>query len=90
MSVRNFERVFMRELGKTPSRYVLQVRVEAARRQLEQTDQGLKQIALACGFGNPDLMRRGFLRSVGITPNKYRRQLACQDTGVASRYNPKR
>jgi transcriptional regulator GlxA family with amidase domain len=75
MSVRNFERVFMRELGKTPSRYVLQMRVEAARRRLEQTDRGLKQIALACGFGSPDLMRRGFLRSVGTTPQRYRRQL---------------
>jgi transcriptional regulator GlxA family with amidase domain len=45
MSVRNFERVFTRELGRTPSQYVLQMRTEAARLQLERTDQGLKQIA---------------------------------------------
>ena len=38
MSVRNFERVFTREVGTTPSQYVLQMRVEAARRQLERTD----------------------------------------------------
>jgi transcriptional regulator GlxA family with amidase domain len=75
MSVRNFERVFTRELGKTPSQYVLQMRAEAARRQLERTDQGLKQIAAACGFGSADSMRRAFLRSVGTTPHKYRRQL---------------
>ncbi|MGH9481001.1 MAG: GlxA family transcriptional regulator, partial [Terriglobales bacterium] len=31
MSVRNFERVFTREVGTTPSQYVLQMRVEAAR-----------------------------------------------------------
>ncbi len=75
MSVRNFERVFTRELGKTPSHYVLQMRAEAARRQLESTDQGIKQIAAACGFTSTDSMRRAFLRSVGTTPNKYRRQL---------------
>ena len=75
MSVRNFERVFTRELGKTPSHYVLQMRAEAARRQLERTDQGLKQIAAACGFGSTDSMRRAFLRSVGTTPHRYRRQL---------------
>src|SRR6266436_5186441 len=75
MSVRNFERVFTRELGKTPSHYVLQMRAEAARRQLESTDQGLKQIAAVCGFGSADSMRRAFLRSVGTTPHKYRRQL---------------
>ena len=32
MSARNFERVFTREVGTTPSQYVLQMRVEAARR----------------------------------------------------------
>jgi transcriptional regulator GlxA family with amidase domain len=74
MSVRNFERVFTRELGNTPSHYVLQMRAEAARRQLESTDQGLKQIAAACGFGSTDSMRRAFLRAVGTTPHKYRRQ----------------
>jgi transcriptional regulator GlxA family with amidase domain len=72
MSVRNFERVFTRELGRTPSHYVLQMRAEAARRQLESTDQGLKQIAAACGFTSADSMRRAFLRSVGTTPHRYR------------------
>ena len=75
MSVRNFERVFTREFGKTPSHYVLQMRAEAVRRQLERTDQGLKQIAAACGFGSTDSMRRAFLRSVGTTPYTYRCQL---------------
>src|SRR5712664_1981441 len=41
MSLRNFERVFTREVGTTPSQYVLQMRVEAARRKLERTDGGL-------------------------------------------------
>jgi transcriptional regulator GlxA family with amidase domain len=50
MSVRNFERVFTREVGRTPSQHVLEARVEAVRHQLERTDRGLKQIALACGF----------------------------------------
>jgi transcriptional regulator GlxA family with amidase domain len=76
MSVRNFERVFTRELGKTPSQYILQARVEAARHSLERTDLGLKQIAAACGFGSADVMRRSFARLVGITPNQYRRS-AC-------------
>lgn len=72
MSVRNFERVFTREVGTTPSQYVLQMRVEAARRQLERTDRGLKQVASAAGFGSVDLMRRAFVRRLGITPRHYR------------------
>jgi transcriptional regulator GlxA family with amidase domain len=72
MSVRHFERVFTREVGTTPAQYVLQVRVEAARRQLERTDRGLKQVASACGFGSVDVMRRAFVRVLGITPRRYR------------------
>src|SRR5262245_33356597 len=72
MSVRNFERVFTREVGTTPSQYVLRTRVEAARRQLERTDRGLKQVASAAGFGSVDVMRRAFVRALGITPRRYR------------------
>lgn len=72
MSIRNFERVFTRELGRTPSQYILQARVEAVRYRLERTDRGLKQIAAVCGFGSADVMRRSFTRLVGITPNQYR------------------
>jgi transcriptional regulator GlxA family with amidase domain len=72
MSLRNFERVFTREVGITPSQYVLQTRVEAARRQLERTGTGLKQIAAAAGFSNVDVMRRAFVRLLGTTPRRYR------------------
>jgi transcriptional regulator GlxA family with amidase domain len=72
MSARNFERVFTREVGTTPSQYVLQMRVEAARRQLERTDAGLKGVASAAGFGSVDVMRRAFVRLLGITPRRYR------------------
>jgi transcriptional regulator GlxA family with amidase domain len=72
MSVRNFERVFTREVGTTPSQYVLQVRVEGARHQLERMDKGLKQVASAVGFGSVDLMSRAFVRMLGITPRRYR------------------
>jgi len=76
MSPRNFERVFTREVGTTPSQYLLQVRVEGARRQLERTDRGFKQIASNVGFGSVDVMRRAFVRLLGITPGRYRNQFS--------------
>ncbi len=76
MSVRNFERVFTREVGTTPSQYVLHARVETARRQLERTDKGFKQVAADVGFGSADVMRRAFVRLLGITPRAYRNQLS--------------
>ena len=82
MSTRNFQRVFTREVGQTPLRYVLQTRVEAARRQLELTDQGLKAIARSAGFSSVDLMRRAFLRVLGITPGRYFKRISRQVNGV--------
>jgi transcriptional regulator GlxA family with amidase domain len=64
--------VFTREVGTTPAQYVLQVRVEAARRALERSERGLKQVASSSGFGSVDVMRRAFVRLLGITPSRYR------------------
>jgi transcriptional regulator GlxA family with amidase domain len=72
MSVRNFERVFTREVGMSPARYVRHVRVEAARRMIERSDRGLEQIAVACGFSSADLMRRAFQRTLGTNPRHVR------------------
>ena len=56
----------------TPGQFVEKVRVEAARRRLEESLQGLKVIAADCGFGNADTMRRAFLRTVRVAPAGYR------------------
>lgn len=73
MSPRNFARLFAQEFGSTPGRYLLQLRVEAARRLLEQTDKSLMQVASASGFRSADVLRRAFLRALGTTPLRYRR-----------------
>lgn len=83
MSVRNFERVFTSEVGNTPSRYVSQLRVEAARRQLTQTEKSIEQIAVSCGFGSADLMRRAFVRTIGITPARYRKSVSIDEKSTA-------
>ncbi len=72
MSPRNFARVFMREVGMTPARFVERVRVEAARRRLEESQQGVETIADECGFGSAEAMRRVFLRTVRVPPSAYR------------------
>ena len=84
MSVRNFERVFTREVESTPSRYVAQLRVEAARRQLTQTEKSIEQIAASCGFGSADLMRRAFVRTLGITPARYRKSVSTSRLPMAA------
>ena len=74
MSPRNFARAFRAETGITPGRYVERVRVEAARGALEDTAQPIASVALACGFGTAETMRRVFLRVLGVGPAEYRRR----------------
>jgi transcriptional regulator GlxA family with amidase domain len=72
MSPRNFARVFTREVGATPAKFVATVRVEAARRLLEETHEPLEWVCERAGLGTPESMRRAFLRTVGIAPSQYR------------------
>jgi transcriptional regulator GlxA family with amidase domain len=72
LSERHFARCFTEEVGVTPARYVEAVRIERARRLLEETDEGVEVIASASGFGTPETMRRAFLRNVQASPSEYR------------------
>jgi transcriptional regulator GlxA family with amidase domain len=72
MSPRNFARVFRRQLGCTPARFVEQMRVEAACRRLEESEAGLAQIACECGFGSAHSLRRSFLRELRVALSDYR------------------
>ncbi len=72
MSPRNFARVFLRETGTTPARFVELVRMDAARQRLERGRESLDEIAAACGLGSGLNLRRAFERRLGIAPSDYR------------------
>ena len=76
MSPRHFTRVFTGEVGEAPGAYVDRIRTEAARRQLEETDDTVVAIATRCGFGTAETMRRNFVRRLGVSPDQYRRTFA--------------
>ncbi len=74
MSPRHFARSFRAEVGLTPARYVERLRLEAARRRLEEGEEPVAAVAGACGFGGAETMRRTFLRVLGVGPAEYRRR----------------
>jgi transcriptional regulator GlxA family with amidase domain len=73
MSVRNFTRVFLRETGLTPAKFVEKLRIEVARKYLEDSDLTMEQIAEKCGLGGLISMRRTFMRHMMVSPSDYRR-----------------
>ncbi|MBW8687587.1 GlxA family transcriptional regulator [Chitinophaga rhizophila] len=73
MSLRNFNRVFLRETGMTPAKFVEKLRIEVARKYLEDSDLSMEQIAEKCGLGGVVSMRRTFMRHMMVSPSDYRR-----------------
>lgn len=72
MSERSFQRLFTKEVGMSPGKYVERTRIDSARRLLEQTEEGVAAIARRCGFLTVETFHRSFKRLVGVTPNEYR------------------
>jgi transcriptional regulator GlxA family with amidase domain len=72
MSPRHFARQFHARLGTSPGAYVRRLRVEQARRRIEQGATRFKQVARNCGFADEQAMRRSFQAFVGVTPADYR------------------
>jgi len=76
MSPRHFTRLFTDEVGEAPGAYVERIRTDAARRQLEETDDTVTAIAARCGFGTAETLRRNFVRRMGVSPDQYRKAFA--------------
>ncbi|WP_246794608.1 GlxA family transcriptional regulator [Burkholderia perseverans] len=83
LSPRQFSRAFHEETGSTPAKAIEQIRTETARLMLESGRHSIETIARDVGFGDPDRMRRAFLRAYGQPPQVIRR--ATRSAPVLSR-----
>ncbi len=73
LSASHFARQFRATLGVAPHQYLVQRRVESAKRHLEATNASLAQVAFDCGFASQEHLTRVFKRLCGVTPATYRR-----------------
>jgi AraC-like DNA-binding protein len=67
-----FLRDFTRAIGLTPHAYLVEVRLQAARRMIEHTDLSLADIALDAGFAHQSHMGSAFRKYLAMTPSQYR------------------
>ena len=81
MSPRHFGRVFCQQIGMSPGRYVERIRLETARRRLEESDHSVEAVALAAGFGSTETMRRVFVSNLAVSPTDYRRRFGRSQNG---------
>lgn len=74
LSASHFVRAFRASLSMAPHQWILKRRVERARTLLTQTDTGLAEISLMCGFYDQSHLGRIFRRETGISPTEWRRR----------------
>ncbi len=74
MSVRNFDRRFRNAVGETPSAYLQKLRIEKAKRLLENSQHTIEEIASAVGYEDERSFRRLFRALTDLSPTAYRRK----------------
>ncbi len=72
MSVRTFSRKFREQTGQTPAKFVEVLRLDYARQLLTSQSWSVQRIASACGYTNPDILRRAFEKRYMLSPSVYR------------------
>ncbi len=73
MSSRHFTRAFIAETGSTPSKAIERLRIEVARQRVQASSEAIERVAELTGFGDPERMRRAFIRAFGQPPQSLRR-----------------
>jgi len=68
MSPRNFARVYVEKRGRTPAKAVEAIRLDAARRRLEETADRIEAIAEHCGYTGEEQMRAASVRVLNTRP----------------------
>lgn len=82
MSPRNFARMFRAEMNTTPAKFVESLRLEAARRRLQESNASLESVATTCGFRNSEAMRGTFKRVLRVAPGEYRWRFQARRTSA--------
>ena len=80
MSPRNFARVYAQMRGRTPTKAVEAIRIDAARRRLEETRDRVATIAEDCGFSDEEQLRSAFIRNLRIPPREYRKRFGSTES----------
>jgi transcriptional regulator GlxA family with amidase domain len=76
VSRRQLERLFKQHLDELPSRYYAELRLARARRLLQQSNQSILQVGLACGFTSGSHFSNAYRARFGHTPRDARSQRA--------------
>lgn len=93
LSRRQVERLFRQEMGLSPARYYVEMRLERAYLLLSHSSLSMIEIAIACGFGSPSHFSRTYRSHYGCTPQQTRqaeaeRRRSCAEASETGQIRP--
>lgn len=74
ISQSHFARLFKQSMGITPHQYLIQQRIERAKKLLSNPHISIADIAFQCGFANQTHLTKRFRQLIGITPKAYQKE----------------
>ncbi|MGQ5718804.1 GlxA family transcriptional regulator [Pseudochrobactrum asaccharolyticum] len=72
LSRRQIERLFRQEMGRSPARYYLEIRLDRARHLLIQSSMPVVEVAVACGFVSASHFSKCYRELYGRSPQQER------------------
>jgi len=78
MSLRNFLRRFQEATGETPSSYIQLLRIESAKKALENSNKNISEIVYDIGYSDQKSFGRLFKRHTNLTPSEYRKRFSAR------------
>lgn len=84
ISVRQIERLFVEQLGASPSTFYLQIRLARARTMLRQTLHPVREVALECGFGSTAHLSHAYKKAFGLPPTQERLRATTHSRAVVA------
>lgn len=72
LSYSRYRSIFKKLTGLAPNQFLINERIECAKRLLRNTDLPISQVAYASGFQTPQYFTRLFLQKTGHTPSRER------------------
>ncbi|KEA52986.1 AraC family transcriptional regulator [Mangrovibacter sp. MFB070] len=79
LSSRHLARLFRQQMNMSAGEWLENCRIEQAKALLETGSVPVKRIAAQCGYSCSDVLRRAFIKRVGVTPSVYRRLYAARE-----------
>ena len=75
-SLPHFHRIFVEQIGESPTAYIRRLRLERAGRKLRMGACDIGEVALAAGYGSHNAFSKAFKQHFGLAPQAFR-ELGC-------------